>query len=64
MLIHIDTVNRHTEINGACKAPLSEANNRIFHCITQMYSTPPLFSPKHIYNNLMSVVLRPVCNVQ
>jgi len=64
MLINIDTVNMHKETNGACIAPLNEANNRIFHCITQMYSTPPLFSPKHIYSNLMSVVLRHVYNAQ
>jgi len=64
MLIHIDTVNRHKETNGACKAPLSEANNQIFHCITQIYSTPPSFPTKHIYSNLMSVDLRPVYNAQ
>jgi len=47
-LIHINTVHRHELSNDACKAPFSEANNKIFHCITQMYSTPSLFSSKHI----------------
>jgi hypothetical protein len=58
------TVIRQKVSNEICKAPFIEANNKILHCITQIYSTPPLLPPKHIESNLMSAVLCPMYTAQ